>query len=73
MNTRRSFYRSLIIEATGINEKEAGYVEEIMRDDIFHSTLDWQSRAQFVRGAREAVEMLKAYRADPEMSRYFPA
>ncbi|MBI4376337.1 MAG: hypothetical protein HY549_07785 [Elusimicrobia bacterium] len=73
MNTRRSFYRSLVIEATGINEKEAGYVEEIMREDIFHSTLNWQSRAQFVRGAREAVEMLKAYRADPALSRHFPA
>ena len=72
MNTRRSFYRSLIIAATGINEKEAGYVEEIMRDDIFHSTLDWQSRAQCVRGAREAVEMLKVYRASPEMARHFP-
>ena len=73
MNTSRSFYRSLIIAATGINEKEAGYVEEIMRDDIFHSTLDWQSRAQFVRGAREAAEMLKAYRPDPALSRHFPA
>ena len=73
MNTRRSCYRSLIIEAAGINEKEAWYVEEIMRDDIFHSTLDWQSRAQFVRGAREAVEMLKVYRVDPALSRYFPA
>ena len=72
MNTRRSFYRSLIIVATGINEKEAGYVEEIMRDDIFHSTLDWQSRAQFVRGAKEAVEMLKVYRADPALARQFP-
>ena len=72
MNTRRSFYRSLIIVATGINEKEAGYVEEIMRDDIFHSTLDWQSRAQFVRGAKEAVEMLKVYRADHALARQFP-
>ena len=73
MNTRRSFYRSLITAAMGINEKEAGYVEDIMRDDIFHSTLDWQSRAQFVRGAKEAVEMLKVYRADPALSRHFPA
>lgn len=68
-----SFYQDLITKATGVNAKDAGYVENIMREDIFHSTLDWQSRAQFVRGAREAVELLKAYRADPEMSRYFPA
>lgn len=72
-NTKRSLYQALIIEATGVNEKDAGRVEEIMRDDIFHSTLDWQSRAQFVRGAREAAEMLKAYRADPALSRHFPA
>jgi hypothetical protein len=68
-----SFYQDLITKATGVNAKDAGYVENIMREDIFHSTLDWQSRAQFVRGAREAVELLKAYRANPEMSRYFPA
>ena len=73
MNARRSLYQSLIIEATGVREKDAGLIEEIMREDIFHSTLDWQSRAQFVRGAWEAVELLKAYRADPELSRYFPA
>ena len=68
-----SFYRALIIKATGVNERDAGYIEDIMREDIFHSTLDWQSRAQFVRGAREAVEMLKAYRADPGLARHFPA
>lgn len=68
-----SFYRNLIIKATGVNAKDAGYVEDIMREDIFHSTLDWQSRTQFVRGAREAVEMLRVYRADPELSIRFPA
>ena len=68
-----SFYQGLIIKATGVNEKEAAYVEDIMREDIFHSTLDWQSRAQFVRGAREAVEMLKVYRADPVLAKYFTA
>ncbi|MBI4376521.1 MAG: hypothetical protein HY549_08735 [Elusimicrobia bacterium] len=67
-----SFYRDLIIKATGVNAKDAGYVEDIMREDIFHSTLDWQSRTQFVRGAREAVELLKVYRADPALSMHFP-
>lgn len=70
---KRSFYRALIIEATGIGEKDARFVEEIMREDVFHSTLDWQSRAQFVRGAREAVELLNAYRADPALAKHFPA
>jgi hypothetical protein len=68
-----NFYQDLITKATGVNAKDAGYVEDIMREDIFHSTLDWQSRAQFVRGALEAVEMLKAYRADPGLAKHFPA
>lgn len=67
-----SFYRQLIIETTGVNDRDAAYIEEIMREDIFHSTLDWQSRTQFVLGAREAVEMLKIYRADPALSMHFP-
>lgn len=71
MNTRRSTYQALIVEATGVDEKDAAYVEDIMREDVFHSTLDWQSRAQFVRGAREAVELLAAYRADPAMAEHF--
>lgn len=28
-----------------------------MRNDIFHSTLDWMSRRQFNKGAREAHEL----------------
>jgi hypothetical protein len=66
-------YKGLIIKATGVSGKDAGYVEDIMREDIFHSTLDWQSKAQFVRAAREAVGLLKAYRADPALAKHFPA
>jgi hypothetical protein len=66
-------YQDLIIKATGVSGKDAGYVEDIMREDIFHSTLDWQSRAQLVRAAREAVGLLKAYRADPGLVKHFPA
>ena len=68
-----NFYQDLIIKATGANVKDAGYVEDIMREDIFHSTLDWQSREQFLRAAREAVEMLKAYRTDSVLAKHFPA
>lgn len=68
-----SFYRDLIIKATGVSEKDAGYVEEIMREDIFHSTLDWQSRRQFVQGAKEAVELLRVFRSDPALSTRFSA
>jgi len=73
MNTRRGLYKSLIIEATGVSEKDSRYLDYIMCKEVFHSTLDWQTRAKFVRGARQAVKILKAYRADPELARYFPA
>ena len=32
-------------------------VEDFMRNDIFHSTLDWQSKRVFDKGAREAKAM----------------
>ena len=38
-------------------------VEDIMRNEVFHSTLDWQSAAQLQRGAREAWAILEADRA----------
>ena len=41
-------YQHLIIEATGCTAAEAGEIEEIMRADIFHSTLDWQSRRTLI-------------------------
>jgi hypothetical protein len=31
-----------------------------MRDIIFHSTLDWQDRETFKKGAREALEVCEA-------------
>jgi hypothetical protein len=37
-------------------------IEHIMRDEVFHSTLDWQSKAEFNRGAREAARLLAADR-----------
>ncbi len=33
-----------------------------MREDVFHSTLDWQSRAAFRRGARKTAKLLEADR-----------
>jgi hypothetical protein len=67
-----TFYQELIIKATGASGTDVEYLEDIMRNDIFHSTLDWQTRAQLARGAREAVMMLKLYRADPFLAKQFP-
>lgn len=58
-----TFYQDLIIKATGANMRDAGHIEDIMRNDIFHSTLDWQTRAQLVSAAKEAAELLAEYRA----------
>jgi len=58
-----TFYQELIIKATATNRRDAEYIEDIMRNDIFHSTLDWQARVQLVRAAKEAAGLLAEYRA----------
>lgn len=57
-------YQHLIIEATGCTAAEAVEIEEIMRQDIFHSTLDWQSRRTLVRAAQLGYESLKTTRLE---------
>lgn len=52
-------YREMIVKALGCTPREADEVEDIMRHDIFHSTLDWQTREQFDEGARQAWELLR--------------
>jgi len=68
-----NIYEQIIFEATGVVEKDAAYIEDIMRNDIFHSTLDWQTRAQLGRAAKKAVKLLRAYREEPLLSEQFPA
>lgn len=52
-------YHLIISEATGErNEQRLDRIEDCMRNDIFHSTLDLQTRDQLVEAAREAVELL---------------
>lgn len=38
-----------------------------MREEIFHSTLDWQSEAQLAEASAQAYELLRANRALYEM------
>ena len=52
-------YQSIIIKATGCTVAEASGLEDIMRHDIFHSTLDWQTKEQLQEAAREAVLIQK--------------
>ena len=51
-------YTSLIIESTGCAHVDAAEIEEIMRQDIFHSTLDWLTLRQFIHGAKQAAALL---------------
>ena len=59
-----SHYSKLITEATGeTNPQRVADIEESMRHDVFHSTLDWQSADQLRQGAKIAVEILAATQA----------
>jgi len=49
-----TFYQREIIQITGCKPEDAEEIEDYMRNIIFHSTLDWQSKAQFNKGARES-------------------
>lgn len=58
-----SCYHRTITEATGISDPATlEEIEDCMRHDIFHSTLDWQTRDQLKDAARLAVEVLSAER-----------
>jgi hypothetical protein len=54
-----SFYQQMIVEDTGCALEDAYKVEQIMRDFVLHSTLDWLSRAQYRREARKSYKILQ--------------
>lgn len=57
-------YHPLIAEATGVTDvARLEEIEDCMRNVIFCSTLNWQSREQLMTGAREALEVLEAVEA----------
>jgi hypothetical protein len=60
LNPKASAYSAMIAEATGAHRIELPMIERIMREVIFHSTLDWQTKAQFDAGAIEAYQEYKA-------------
>ena len=54
-------YQQLISEATGVTDLVLiEQIEDVMRHEIFHSTLDWQSRDQLIKGAIEAKQVIDA-------------
>ena len=58
---KMSYYSRFITEATGVKDAaQLALIEESMREDIFHSTLDWQSAEQLREGAKAAVFLLES-------------
>jgi hypothetical protein len=56
-----SGYHQIIHEATGVTDvADLEQIEDVMRHDIFHSTLDWQTRGQLHNAARLAQQVLEA-------------
>jgi hypothetical protein len=56
-----SVYGRFITEATGVTDaSQLAVIEESMRQDIFHSTLDWQSADELRKGAKAAVFLLES-------------
>lgn len=54
-----NIYHRTIAEATKRTDpSHLRLIEDCMRRDIFHSTLDWQTKAQLMRGARKAERLL---------------
>ena len=55
-----SYYKSRISEIIRIQDLEdLSRIEECMRSDIFHATLDWLTDKQFDEGALKAVNVLR--------------
>jgi hypothetical protein len=54
-----SRYREIIKQATECSDAKALEIEKVMRNVIFHSTLDWQTREELENAARLAVEVIR--------------
>ena len=52
--------------AAKLTDDDVNEIEDMMRHEVFHSTLDWQSRAVLKRGARTAWRLVKFCRQDLE-------
>ena len=51
---RKMTYKETIKKVTGCTPQDAVEIEDYMRNIYFHSTLDWQTKAQFNKGAKES-------------------
>jgi hypothetical protein len=53
--------KDLILETLKVEltDTQIDLIEECVRQDIFHSTLDWQTKTQLKAGIRKAYKLLK--------------
>ncbi|TWT46207.1 hypothetical protein RAS1_26560 [Phycisphaerae bacterium RAS1] len=51
-------YSDMIKEATGCGDAEAELIEDMMRDVVFHSNLDWKTKEELAIAARLAQATL---------------
>lgn len=66
---RMSPYHRIIQSATGASDSDLPMIERIMREDIFHSTLDWQNAEQLKKAAIQARQLLAQNRDLYELER----
>ena len=66
-----SYHARRAMELCGCPIEDAQMVASILADDVFHSTLDWQTEEELRRGCFEAQQILEENRADYEA--YFAA
>ncbi len=59
---RQNHYQRLIQQATGAPLGDLAHIENIMREEIFHGTLDWQTRGRLANAARLAQRRLEENR-----------
>jgi hypothetical protein len=52
-------HADFIMEATGCKREEVSKIDDMMRENIFHSTLDWQTREQIDEAAVLAYDAIK--------------
>jgi phosphoribosylaminoimidazole-succinocarboxamide synthase len=59
-----SHYQQIIKRATNCSDAEVVQIEDVMRNVIFHSTLDWQTREEFESGARLGLTIVRQMAAE---------
>lgn len=63
-----NLYQEQIMSVTGCSKEEVEQVEDIMRHDILHSTLDWLNKHQFDAAAKEAYKVFLILKEAPTKS-----